>query len=57
MNFEERITINPDVRSGKSCIKGTQITLYDILKYHEDIQSVFSFSAARECKLSISLAG
>jgi uncharacterized protein (DUF433 family) len=33
MNFEERITILPGVRSGKPCIKGTRITVYDILEY------------------------
>ncbi len=33
MNFEEYIIINPDVRSGKPCIKNTRITVYDILEY------------------------
>ncbi len=28
----QRITINPEVRSGKPC-KGTRITVYDILEY------------------------
>lgn len=32
-NFLERITINPEVRSGKPCIKGTRITVYDVLEY------------------------
>jgi uncharacterized protein (DUF433 family) len=33
MNLLERITITPDVRSGKPCITGTRITVYDILEY------------------------
>jgi uncharacterized protein (DUF433 family) len=33
MNLLERITITPDVRSGKPCIAGTRITVYDILEY------------------------
>ena len=33
MNLLERITIQPDVRSGKPCIAGTRITVYDILEY------------------------
>ncbi len=33
MKFEDRITIMPGVRSGKPCIKGTRITVYDVLEY------------------------
>jgi uncharacterized protein (DUF433 family) len=33
MSFEDYITITPGVRSGKPCIRGTRITVYDILEY------------------------
>ncbi len=33
INFEDYIVINPDIRSGKPCIKDTRITVYDILEY------------------------
>ena len=33
MGWEDRITMNPGVRSGKPCVKGTRITVYDVLEY------------------------
>ena len=33
MNFRDHIIIDPNIRSGKPCIKGTRITVYDILEY------------------------
>ena len=32
-NFKKHISINAEIRSGKPCIKGTRITVYDILEY------------------------
>lgn len=32
-NYQEYITIEPGKRSGKPCIRGTRITVYDILSY------------------------
>jgi uncharacterized protein (DUF433 family) len=33
MSYTDRISINPEVRGGKPCIRGTRITVYDILEY------------------------
>jgi uncharacterized protein (DUF433 family) len=74
MGWEDRIMVNPAVRSGKPCIKGTRITVYDVLEYlaggmsedrilsdfpdlsREDIRAVLAFAAARERRLTNSVA-
>ena len=33
MGWQERISMNPAVRSGKPCVKGTRITVCDVLEY------------------------
>ena len=33
MGWQERISMNPAVRSGKPCLKGTRITVCDVLEY------------------------
>ena len=33
MDCHEHITVDPAIRSGKPCVKGTRITVYDILEY------------------------
>jgi uncharacterized protein (DUF433 family) len=33
MDWQERISVNPSVRSGKPCVNGTRITAYDVLEY------------------------
>ena len=33
MSLTDRITVIPSIRSGKPCIKGTRITVYDVLEY------------------------
>ncbi len=33
MSYIDRITIDPNRRSGKPCIRGTRITVYDVLEY------------------------
>lgn len=33
MNYKDLITIEPDKRGGKPCIRGLRITVYDVLDY------------------------
>lgn len=33
MSWQERVVMDPDVRGGKPHIKGTRITVYDVLEY------------------------
>lgn len=33
MGYQDRITIEPDKRGGKPCIRGLRITVYDVLEY------------------------
>ncbi len=33
MNWQDRISVSPEIRSGKPCVRGTRITAYDILEY------------------------
>ena len=33
MNYTDRIIINPNIRFGRPCVKGTRIAVYDILNW------------------------
>ena len=33
VNYQSRLTIEPGKRSGKPCVRGMRITVYDILEY------------------------
>ena len=33
MDYRDRIVINPEVRFGKPCVRGTRITVGDVLSY------------------------
>ena len=33
MNYQDYITIDPNKRGGKPCVRGLRITVYDILEY------------------------
>jgi uncharacterized protein (DUF433 family) len=47
VDYKEIITLEPGKRSGKPCIRGLRITVYDVLSYlaagmtHEEILSDF----------------
>jgi uncharacterized protein (DUF433 family) len=47
MDYSQIITIDPGKRSGKACIRGLRITVYDVLDYlaggmtHEEILADF----------------
>ena len=33
MEWREHIPLDPSIRSGQPCIRGTRITVYDVLEY------------------------
>lgn len=33
MNWQKHISVDPSIRSGKTIIKGTRITMYDVIEY------------------------
>ena len=45
MKPSDRIAIDPNVRSGKPCIRGLRITVYDVL---DDLAGGMSFEALLE---------
>ena len=62
MTWEERITITPDIRGGKPCVRGTRITVYDILEYlaggmtEEQILADFPSLALEDIRAALSFA-
>ena len=62
MDYRELITINPDMRGGKPCIRGMRITVYDVLSYlasgmsHEEILSDFPYLEEEDILASLAFA-
>jgi uncharacterized protein (DUF433 family) len=62
MNYERIITIEPDKRSGKPCIRGLRITVYDVLEYlasgmtEHEILSDFSELSREDIKACLAFA-
>lgn len=62
MSYQDRIVVDPAVRSGKPCIKGTRITVYDILEYlaggmsEQDILRDFASLTREDVKAALEFA-
>lgn len=62
MNYHDIITIEPGKRSGKPCIRGMRITVYDILEYlasgmsQEEILQDFSELTSEDIKACLAFA-
>lgn len=62
MSYEHIITVEPDKRSGKPCIRGMRITVYDVLEYlasgmsEEEILSDFSELTREDIKACLAFA-
>ncbi len=61
-DYRDIITIEPDKRSGKPCIRGMRITVYDILEYlaggmtEEEILADFSELTRADIKACLAFA-
>jgi uncharacterized protein (DUF433 family) len=62
MDYQKIITIEPGKRSGKPCIRGMRITVYDILEYlaggmsEAEILADFSELTAEDIKACLAFA-
>lgn len=63
MNLHEIITLEPDKRGGKPCIRGMRITVYDVLSYlaagmtHQEILGDFPYLTEEDIRACLSYAG
>ena len=61
-DYRDIITIEPDKRSGKPCIRGMRITVYDILEYlaggmtEDEILADFSELTREDIKACLAFA-
>jgi uncharacterized protein (DUF433 family) len=62
VDYWERITIDSDMRGGKSCIRGMKITVYDVLSYlasgmsQDEILADFPYLEAEDIRASLAFA-
>jgi uncharacterized protein (DUF433 family) len=62
VDYWERITIDSDMRGGKSCIRVMRITVYDVLSYlasgmsQDEILADFPYLEAEDIRASLAFA-
>lgn len=62
MNYQDYISIEPNKRGGKPCIRGLRITVYEVLEYmasgmtEEEILSDFPDLTKEDLRASLSFA-
>ena len=62
VDYSKIITIEPGKRSGKPCIRGLRITVYDVLDYlssgmtHEEILSDFPYLTEEDIRACLAFA-
>lgn len=62
MNYHDILTLEPGKRSGKPCIRGMRITVYDVLSYlaagmaPEQILADFPYLTAEDIRACLSYA-
>jgi uncharacterized protein (DUF433 family) len=62
VNYRDIITIEPGKRSGKPCIRGMRITVYDVLEYlaagmtHQEILEDFPYLTEEDILACLSYA-
>ena len=62
MSYDHIITVEPDKRSGKPCIRGMRITVYDVLEYlasgmtEDEILADFSELTREDIKACLAFA-
>ena len=62
MNYSDIITMEPGKRSGKPCVRGLRITVYDVLDYlasgmtHADILRDFPYLTEQDIRACLAFA-
>jgi uncharacterized protein (DUF433 family) len=62
VSYKDLITIEPGKRSGKPCIRGMRITVYDVLEYlaagmtHQEILEDFPYLTEDDIRACLSYA-